>query len=400
MEEKYIEKIEKYKDISNKNKVLILQFLKKCTAKNVGLKRREKYAWILRNISKMFQTDFEDVNKKQDLKMIEDVVARINSMEYAEWTKRDYRMTIKRFWKDMFSDGIEYPKLVRWIPMKMNDKYKEKERRKDILTPEEIDKLVACASNPMWKAFIKLMFELGPRIEETQNIQNSDIEWGDASFDVTISGKTGTRTVTCVDSSPRMFAWRDSHPKKDDKDSYFFCSRVSGEKLSYSSISLTLQMIAEKANIEKSVNPHAFRRASATYWSQFLNSQEMCDKYGWVYGSDVLRHYVYRGSEALKSKIAHLYGLNNGNDKQRMFRPIKCKRCDFLNDSSSRMCLKCGLTFTPGDTMITNKKRKDMVRELVMERVMVKNPKLKEMIEEATIELSDKIRELLENGGA
>ncbi|KXA90543.1 hypothetical protein AKJ40_01415 [candidate division MSBL1 archaeon SCGC-AAA259M10] len=47
-----------------------------------------------------------------------------------------------------------------------------------------------------------------------------------------------------------------------------------------------LNRVAEKADIDKPVNPHHFRHSRATFLANRLTESQMCEWFGWVQGSD------------------------------------------------------------------------------------------------------------------
>ena len=390
--ERYTEKIKTSEKISEQNKILILKFKERCFALGGrGTGRIVKYMWTLMKIAEMIDFDFDKATKEQMMTL----VAEIRKSGLKEWTIHDYLVAIKCFYKDMFGEDGDYPKVVRFIKTNISREFKkeqEKDRKDNIISPEEIGKLVEAAPTIKWKAFIRLLFEMGARVSEILGIQNKHIVWEGEMVEVTISGKTGTRSWSVVESVPFMSMWKEVHPKGNDPNSYFFCSNGEGKMLAYSTVLGTLKDIAHKAGINKPVNPHAFRRASATYWSDHLKMSQLCDKYGWRQGSQIVQSYIYRKNKH-KEVVAKFYDIGNTKEEKKETKPLKCQRCHNMNDHLAKQCYNCGFVFDVA--MRINKRKKELVTDLVMRKVAERNPNIKTMIEEVANELSGEINKIL-----
>lgn len=78
----------------------------------------------------------------ESIEDIEKLVVKINqNEEWSEWTKYDYKVALKKFYK-WFNGGEECHAVARWIPTKIsksNHKMPE-----ELLTEEEVKKMVIC----------------------------------------------------------------------------------------------------------------------------------------------------------------------------------------------------------------------------------------------------------------
>jgi len=399
--QKQIERIKSSQKISKKNKELILTFVNKCYAHGLSQRRVAKLLWIIRTLAEKIDFDFDKATREQ----IEELVAGINQSSLSEWTKSDYKKTLKKFYKVMFSeDGLETPKIVRWIGTKIKDRYQEKKRLQRLIRPEHVEKLVEAAPNMMYKALIKFMFETGARISEIigdpsypeTGIRIKDITWDGDMPDVILTGKTGTRVISIYDSVPLMAAWYNQHPCKNNQDAFFFTTRKSGERINYTTVVQMLKELGQQVCPNIDVNPHAFRRASITYYSDFLTSAQLSQKYGLVPNSDVIRHYMYRKPDALKKAIRKMHGLEEPENNMNATKPKRCPRCHELADSWAKQCLNCGLLFDAAWRI--DYRKKERISLYVLNKLWESNPELKDMIEEVTRKFEKEIRVLIENG--
>ena len=81
--------------LGKENSWIVLRFYKQLTAEGIGIARRIKYLATLRRIASLLNKPFSKVTKDD----IIDFVAKIEQRDYSEWTKHDYKMILKRFFK-------------------------------------------------------------------------------------------------------------------------------------------------------------------------------------------------------------------------------------------------------------------------------------------------------------
>jgi len=86
----------------------------------------------------MLGKNFDEVNKTD----IEQLVNRLERSTYSAWTKHDYKVAIKRFYK-WLNGGEDYPATVKWI--KTTLKRKDVLLPKNMLTEDEVKQLVDTA---------------------------------------------------------------------------------------------------------------------------------------------------------------------------------------------------------------------------------------------------------------
>jgi site-specific recombinase XerD len=95
----------------------------------------------LRKIAEWLKKNFDEANKND----IEQLINNLERSNYSAWTKHDYKVVIKRFYKWLNGDE-EYPQEVKWI--KTTFKKKDSLLPKNLLIEEEVQQLVDSASTP------------------------------------------------------------------------------------------------------------------------------------------------------------------------------------------------------------------------------------------------------------
>jgi hypothetical protein len=79
-------------NVSQRNKDHIMKFLDRLNAEGLSLARQTGYVQRLTTIAVMLQKDFHFAAKED----IERLTRTINAREWAEWTKDNYRVSVKR----------------------------------------------------------------------------------------------------------------------------------------------------------------------------------------------------------------------------------------------------------------------------------------------------------------
>lgn len=141
--------------ISRRNADLIRGFAKHCAALGLGNPRITKYLNHLKLIAEKLKKDFDKATKED----IEKLVYEIETSNYSPWTKMDYRVIIKRFYRWLRGNDEEYPPEVKWIKTTMKEK--DKVLPRDLPTEDEIKRLIDATDNPRDRAFIMTLYETG-----------------------------------------------------------------------------------------------------------------------------------------------------------------------------------------------------------------------------------------------
>lgn len=345
--EKVLEKIRRDPSISERNKLAIIKFQENCFIEKISAGRITRYMYDLRNLSKWLGKDFEDANK-DDIKALlgkieqKTFVRKLGKeIPYQESTKRDFRITIRKFYK-WLRGSEELPEEVKWI--KSNSKKCERIKLpEEMLTEEDIKKLINAADNLRDKAFISILYETGCRIGEMLFLRLKHIKFDQYGAQLLVNGKTGFRRVRIILSVPFLTEWINKHPNKEDPESPLWMTRKY-RSIQYAAIKMAIQRIAEKAGIKKKVNPHNFRHSRATYLANHLTEAQMKEFFGWVQASDMASIYVHLSGRDVDNALLKVYGMEDKKEKEEtQLKPKTCPRCQEINQFSNKFCKRCGM---------------------------------------------------------
>jgi integrase/recombinase XerD len=369
-------------EINEKNKEMITSFVNYLAADDLTKDRQSKYIYTCVRLSQRMNNRVFSTLMKKD---IENIVAEINNSDFSEWTKRDYRIILKRLMKfireregSVFRKG-EYPLEVAWLSSTM--KKARKKLPKELLTIDDIKELADCTLNLRDKAFILFLYESGARIGEVLNIKLSDIVFDEYGARVTLFGKTGARVIRVIASAPAISNWMNHHPTFDgkNKDIWLFCSlnrRAPGVQSEYFYFNKLLRVSKERAELNKPVNPHHFRHSRATELAKKLTEAQLCSYMGWKIGSKEAATYVHLSGRDTDTAILALHGLKKEEQEKETFTPIQCPRCGIKNDPGAKFCQGCslGLDLT---TVINFEKTKDDLTSNIVTLIEDKDQALK-----------------------
>ncbi len=329
-------------ETSERNKQLILSFVDDLVLENLSKPRLLKYLVMLGHISKTFKKDF-DTATIQDVKQI--VAAIQQRGDYSPWTKQLYKVIIRRFYKWM-KGTKDYPDIVSWISIRIGRSEKRLPSEGELLTEAEIQKLIANAYHPRDKAFIAMLWESGARIGEIGNLCLKHIAFDKFGTVIAVQGKTGSRKIRLISSTPYLATWINAHPFKHDSNAALWLNvgTTNNKKpMHYDAMRFLLTRLFKKAGVNKRCNPHIFRHSRATFMANHLTEFQMNQYFGWIQGSGMPSTYVHMSGKEVNNAILAMNGIRVDNEKKdSRFQPLICPKCDTINTCDSKHCNKCG----------------------------------------------------------
>jgi len=375
--EKRLEKLK----VNSENKDLVFAFRDFLISKGLKAPRVEKHLCNLGVILKWTKKDLKDKSFLDFTKLdIERFLSKINrNRTLSEWTKYDYRRTIKAFWI-----WLGKREIVEWVNLTTPKNYKLPE---EILTEDEIQAMIDVAESLRDKAIIAVLYESGARRGEFINLRIKHIVFDNKGAILIVHGKTGMRRLRLVSSVPYLIRWLDVHPKKDDPNAPMWVNvgyPNHGSVMNYYSLSIQLKKIAKKAGIKKRVYPHLFRHSRATVLANWLTEAQMCEFFGWVQGSDMPRIYIHLSGRDVDNAILNMYGLAEEEIRKPKINAVKCPRCEAINTGEARFCMRCAFPLTK-DAQIEILDYQESVNETV--KAMMKDSEFRKVVEAMQTEI-------------
>ncbi len=322
------------------NRVTVLRFHREIIAQGVGIARQIKYLTTLRIISRKLGKDFSNVTKEDVI----DFIASIENSTYSEWTKRDFRLVIKRFFKWFHECEDGYPAQVKWIKVKRS--VKSRIRKKDLLTVEDIEQMAKHTRHPRDRAFIWVYYESVRRFGEILNLNIGDLEFDEMGVRLNVDGKVGRAPARIVISTPLLTSWLEYHPDPDNPDAplWTVLNKKKVKRLAYSSARGIIKESAKRAGIKKNVWPYLIRHSRIDPLKNQLPYPLLLKTAGWTEDSDMPKFYFHMEEADVDEAHSILTGKKPvEKTRKNMLIPIICPKCDSENVPGSRFCYQCGL---------------------------------------------------------
>jgi len=371
--------------ISKRNKELINLFDRACFMEALSKPRRIKLMGSLIILGRDYLKKDFDKATKEDLKNV--VMKMDNREDCSPWTKESFKVILKKFYKwlkfgDEYKDKTEYPTIISWLRASLKKKDQPKIKASDILTEEEIKRLIDTAEHPRDKAFISMIYELGARVGEIGGLCIMDVTRDKYGYIIDLEGKTGHRTPRIVIADPHLTHWINAHPSKDNRDAPLWVMighRDKGRRMEYGAFRALVHRLVEKSGIKKRVYPHLFRHTRVTHLliNRQINEAQAKVYFGWVPNSTMLSEYSHLISSDVNDAILQMHGIKTENEKVSLLKPKQCPRCSTINSSDALFCHKCAGVLDVGTAIKLDEERKsgdDMMA------VLVKDPEIQKFL--------------------
>jgi len=336
--------------ISKRNKEFIAEFNRACFIEGLSKQRRIKMIGMLRILAEDYLPDDFDKVSKRNLK---DTFMKIDShASYSPWTKRSYKVIAKKFYKwlvfgDEYKTHTDYPPIISWLTCTIKKSDRPRVKSSDLLTEDEIKRLITAAEHPRDKAFVSMLYELGARIGEIGGLYIKELTRDKYGYIIDLQGKTGHRTPRIVISDPYLTNWINAHPLKDKKDAPLWVmigNRNKGKRMEYAAFRALLLRLVAKAGITRRVHPHLFRHTRVTHLllNRQINEAQAKVYFGWVPESKMLSEYSHLISNDVNNAILELHGIKTQQSIEPVLKPRQCPRCEIINAADAHFCYKCG----------------------------------------------------------
>lgn len=259
-------------DIQKKDQRYLKDWRDQMFADGLGLARVVKYLQALKRLYELAPVALSKASSRD----IRALMARIELSDYTDWTKHDYKLSLKVYLR--FIGQQDLAELVHFSKV---HGYKLPE---ELITPEEIFDLMDAWGRLEDHAFLFSLYESGCRIGEILTMQRKHVMFDTLGAVLIVDGKTGMRRLRIIESAPVLDEYISSGSFRQDQ-------RIFPE--TYRAYAKRIKVMAARAGIEKRIYPHLFRHSRATYLASFLTEAQLCAYMGWTIGSAMPRIYVH-----------------------------------------------------------------------------------------------------------
>jgi len=353
--------------ISKRNAELLLSY--ELMRSLEGLRPASLYGLLNRllQISRMAHKDFDRMTRDD----VKQVIGRVNDSPLSAWTKAKIRTDFKKFFMyvrygDDYSVMTEYPEEVRWIKKGLKKLDQNKLKFSDCWSEEEIKKLLAAATHPRDQAIISVLTETGARVGELGALRVGDVYQDEFSYLIHLDGKTGERDSRVIYSSPRIAAWLNCHPYRDNPEAALFLRSDNHQPLMYEGLKAIIKKVARRAGIKlKRCNPHIYRHSRATILLTQGWPEPMVKEYmGWDKSSGMLSVYSHITSRQANNFLLKAHGVKTKESVETALKIQVCMTCAANNTPDSKFCSKCGRPLNTKTILRYNHEKNEGYKEL------------------------------------
>jgi site-specific recombinase XerD len=261
-------------------------------------------------------------------------------------------------------DILEVKLFFRWLTPEsekdlfQNIKIKKPRRHlpvEQLITREDIIRLVDACDKPRDRALIMLMWDSGARIGELLSLNIGHVQFDRYGAVVIVTGKTGMRRLRLISSVPDLQTWINMHPLRADANApLFVTSRRYGHeprRMSARTVENRLKYVAQKLGMTKPIHPHAIRHARLTDLTrsngkkQGLSEMELRLVAGWEKNSAMPEVYIHLSGADVERKLLENAGFidDTPDPADTPLEPRQCPRCKALNAYDALFCAKCSM---------------------------------------------------------
>ena len=261
-------------------------------------------------------------------------------------------------------DILEVKLFFRWLTqgsekdLFQNIKIKKPRRHlpvEQLITREDIIRLVDACDKPRDRALIMLMWDSGARIGELLSLNIGHVQFDRYGAVVIVTGKTGMRRLRLISSLPDLQTWINMHPLRADANApLFVTSRRYGHeprRMSARTVENRLKYVARKLGMTKPIHPHAIRHARLTDLTrsngkkQGLSEMELRLVAGWEKNSAMPEVYIHLSGADVERKLLENAGFidDTPDPADTSLEPRQCPRCKALNAHDALYCATCSM---------------------------------------------------------
>ena len=227
-----------------------MRFIREMEIRNYSARSIRSYVCMLANAARYYHRSPDELS-------IEEI------KKYLQYCTQDRGLSVSTInqtisaFKILFQDVLGKP----WEKIKIKRPRKNR-HLPDILSREEIAKMIRLTTNAKHKAIIAVLYSSGIRLEELLNLKIRDID-PDRML-VRIRNGKGNKSRDTLLAQNTLELLRDyyrlCHPLE-----YLFESFRAGVAYSATSVQKVVQKAVQRANITKHIHPHSLRHTFATH---------------------------------------------------------------------------------------------------------------------------------------
>ncbi len=359
-----------YIKVPEENKAFIEKFDNTLVARGLSHGARIHYLRMLETFCSFNCKPFSRVTVDDTMEFVKyvsnDYVSKNFHRKLSIDSVRHHKTALKYFMAKFYEGNKEVdrndrgiPMCVAWIRREKNDFVRK--LPKDMLSTEEIKRMIEVADNPRDRALVAVLYEGALRASELLDMKLKHVELDKYGAKITVSGKTGDRVVRLINSVPDLQAWLNCHPFRDSPEAWLWSSmrkrvrrdneakgetsiKYRSEQLKIKGLQYRVTGLAELAGVKKRVYCHLLRHSRLTELAKGMTEQELKVFAGWTPDSKTASTYIHLSAKDISKRLLQINGIIPEEDMvDTTLQPRVCPRCKTKNPSVAKYCSICSM---------------------------------------------------------
>ncbi len=224
----------------------------------------------------------------------------------------------------------------------------ENRKASEMLTADEIQKMIRVCKNSRDRALLALLYEGALR-----PIEIVKATWGDVKFDkhgaqFNTNEKTGKpRYIRLIWASEYLMQWKNQYPGEPRSSALIFLGvRRPHSPITHSGIKNLVYSSTKRAGIDKEVSPYLFRHSRITHMIADETPDSVVKMQAWgSLRSNMLATYAHLSNADIDRVLLTKAGVKAVEDLEPAgCRPVQCPHCGRVHPPTERYCGTCGTT--------------------------------------------------------
>jgi site-specific recombinase XerD len=264
--------IDKFHDVSAKNKQLILNFENNNRTNGRSEATIKNYSKLLCYYARhLGNTTFANATKQ-------DVEDFFSTITYNPNSQDTMKIGLRFFyrWLNGLEKSDRLPECVRWLQTRSKKQIKRgtnpRQLKERVITEDEYTCLMEASRGDLQtQAMVEVLNYYGVRVSELLSMNTDCVEKIDIGTTIIVlNSKTEPRSATLLANEHRptkLLTWIDEHPHRGEKDKPLWIStqsRTYHQRLSVSQAEVIISTLGERAGLRKHLKCHFFRHTSLT----------------------------------------------------------------------------------------------------------------------------------------
>ena len=271
----------------------------------------DKVKKIRRIFIQLFDVTEKELNK-QNKESLTGFLAVLNNSDRSIPTKNEMKSYLKKYLKWYYKDLQLIEDLNPVLKRENFEVNTKRINESNLITDQDIEKMLRFAQSYKEKAFVFLAFESGARPQEITSLRWNDIKFKDGFADISFySGKTKQSRIFPVKKAREfLFEWKQNYSFDELKENdYVFPSRFSRDKpMTTAGLNKILRKLTKRSGLNKDFFSYLFRHTRATKLYQELPTPIVEQLLG---HKDMYSTYAHISNEkARQEQIDKIYKIN------------------------------------------------------------------------------------------